>query len=167
MKHEVSPSPDKPKVSSKKGLIGPKEKNFFVKHVTSSKPKSLARKKCPSPDISGGLTALRNRDLLIVRRTGTSFKIKSSTLKQVASLESAEGFKGKSNSNGKIGKRAGAFIVTLKKVLSSLRASLSPKPSLRRVASLKAWKNMPVNIVSPLKNQNKIRKAQPKPLSRK
>ncbi|XP_009365839.2 uncharacterized protein LOC103955669 [Pyrus x bretschneideri] len=165
MKQEVSPSPDKLEVSSKKGSIGPKEKNLFVKHVTSSKPKSLAVKEFPSPDISGGLTALRNRDSLIVRRTGTSFKIKSSALKQVSSPESAGGFKGKSNSDGKIGKRAGASVVTLKKVLPSPRTSLSPKPSLRGVASLKARKNRPVNVVSPLKNQN--RKAQPKQVNDK
>ncbi|KAM1009748.1 hypothetical protein FF1_045144 [Malus domestica] len=167
MKQAVSPSPDKLEVSSKKGSKGPKEKNLFVKHVTSSKPKSLAVKEFPSPDISGGLTALRNRDSLIVRRTGTSFKIRSSALKQVSSPESAGGFKGKSNSDGKIGKRAGASVVTLKKVLPSPRASLSPKPSLRSAASLKAQKNRPVNVVSPLKNQNKIRKAQPKQVNDK
>ncbi|XP_050135674.1 uncharacterized protein LOC126611428 isoform X1 [Malus sylvestris] len=162
MKQEVSPSPDKLEVSSKNGSIGPKEKNLSVKHVTCSKPKSLAVKEVPSPDTSRGLTAPRNRNSMIGQRTGTSFKIKSSALKQVSSPESAGGLKGKSNSDGKIGKRTGASLVTLKRVLSSPRASLSPKPSLRRVASLKARQNRPVNVVSPLKNQNKTRKAQPK-----
>ncbi|KAB2610346.1 hypothetical protein D8674_018378 [Pyrus ussuriensis x Pyrus communis] len=148
MKQEVSPSPDKLEVSSKNGSIGLKEKNLSAKHVTSSKPKSLAVKELPSPDTSGGLTAPRNRNSMIGQRTGTSFKIKSSALKKVSS-ESAGGLKGKSNSDGKIGKGAGASLVTLKRVLS-------------RVASLKARKNRPVNVVSPLKNQNKTRKAQPK-----
>ncbi|XP_018503852.2 uncharacterized protein LOC103951007 [Pyrus x bretschneideri] len=161
MKQEVSPSPDKLEVSSKNGSIGLKEKNLSAKHVTSSKRKSLAVKELPSPDTSGGLTAPRNRNSMIGQRTGTSFKIKSSALKKVSS-ESAGGLKGKSNSDGKIGKGAGASLVTLKRVLSSPRASLSTKPSLRRVASLKARKNRPVNVVSPLKNQNKTRKAQPK-----
>nr|XP_028963418.1 uncharacterized protein LOC103404491 [Malus domestica] len=139
------------------------------KPIVSAVPKTMKQAVSPSPDKLEfrRFNCYENRDSLIVRRTGTSFKIRSSALKQVSSPESAGGFKGKSNSDGKIGKRAGASVVTLKKVLPSPRASLSPKPSLRSVAILKAQKNRPVNVVSPLKNQNKIRKAQPKQVNDK
>ncbi|PQP99117.1 uncharacterized protein Pyn_33043 [Prunus yedoensis var. nudiflora] len=134
MKQEVSSSPDKLEVSSKKGSIKLKDKSLSAKHVTSSKPKSFVVKELSSPDTSGGSSALRSGDLKIGQRTGTSLKPKSLALKQMSSPESSG-------------------------------APMSPRPSLRKVASVKAQKNRTVKVVSPLKNHNKIRKAKPKQLN--
>ncbi|BFG26592.1 hypothetical protein CerSpe_128650 [Prunus speciosa] len=165
MKQEVSSSPDKLEVSSKKGSIKLKDKSLSAKHVTSLKPKSFVVKELSSPDTSGGSSALRSGDLKIGQRTGTSLKPKSLALKQMSSPESSGGLKGQRNSDVKISKRAGTPIVALKKVSVPPTAPMSPRPSLRRVASLKAQKNRTVKVVSPLKNHNKIRKAKPKQLN--
>ncbi|CAB4274855.1 unnamed protein product [Prunus armeniaca] len=165
MKQEVSSSPDKLEVSSKKGSIKLKDKSLSAKHVTSSKPKSFVVKELSSPDTSGGSSALRSGDLKIGQRTGTSLKPKSLALKQMSSPESSGGLKGQRNSDVKISKRARTPIVALKKVLVPPTAPMSPRPSLRRVASLKTQKNKTVKVVSPLKNHNKIRKAKPKQLN--
>lgn len=165
MKQEVSSSPDKLEVSSKKGSIKLKDKSLSAKHVTSSKPKSFVVKELSCPDTSGGSSALRSGDLKIGQRTGTSLKPKSLALKQMSSPESSGGLKGQRNSDVKISKRAGTPIVALKKVLVPPTAPMSPRPSLRRVASLKTQKNKTVKVVSPLKNHNKIRKAKPKQLN--
>ncbi|CAB4305281.1 unnamed protein product [Prunus armeniaca] len=165
MKQEVSSSPDKLEVSSKKGSIKLKDKSLSAKHVTSSKPKSFVVKELFSPDTSGGSSALRSGDLKIGQRTGTSLKPKSLALKQMSSPESSGGLKGQRNSDVKISKRARTPIVALKKVLVPPTAPMSPRPSLRRVASLKTQKNKTVKVVSPLKNHNKIRKAKPKQLN--
>ncbi|XP_008230839.1 PREDICTED: uncharacterized protein LOC103330074 [Prunus mume] len=165
MKQEVSSSPDKLEVSSKKGSIKLKDKSFSAKHVTSSKPKSFVVKELSSSDTSGGSSALRSGDLKIGQRTGTSLKPKSLALKQMSSPESSGGLKGQRNSDVKISKRAGTPIVALKKVLLPPTTPMSPRPSLRRVASLKTQKNKTLKVVSPLKNHNKIRKAKPKQLN--
>ncbi|KAL6287783.1 hypothetical protein ACE6H2_012173 [Prunus campanulata] len=165
MKQEVSSSPDKLEVSSKEGSIKLKEKSLSAKHVMSSKPKSFVVKELSSPDTSGGSSALRSGDLKIGQRTGTSLKPKSLALKQMSSPESSGSLKGQRNSDVKISKRAGTPIVALKKVLVPPTAPMSPRPSLRRVASLKAQKNRTVKVVSPLKNHSKIRKAKPKQLN--
>lgn len=165
MKQEVSSSPDKLEVSSKKGSIKLKDKSLSAKHVTSSKPKSFVVKELSSPDTSGGSSALRSGDLKIGQRTGTSLKPKSLALKQMSSPESSGGLKGQRNSDVKISKRARTPIVALKKVLVPPTAPMSPRPSLRRVASLKTQKNKTVKVVSPLKNHHKIRKAKPKQLN--
>lgn len=165
MKQEVSSSPDKLEVSSKKGSIKLKDKSLSAKHVTSSKPKSFVVKELFSPDTSGGSSALRSGDLKIGQRTGTSLKPKSLALKQMSSPESSGGLKGQRNSDVKISKRARTPIVALKKVLVPPTAPMSPRPSLRRVASLKTQKNKTVKVVSPLKNHHKIRKAKPKQLN--
>ncbi|KAK9924980.1 hypothetical protein M0R45_033321 [Rubus argutus] len=165
VKQEVSSSPEKLEVSSMKGWTRPKEKNLSTKHVTSSKPKSLIMKELSSPDTSGGSKGLQNSNLKVGQRTVTSLKPKSMAAKQISSLESSGGVNGRRNSDVKIGKRAGTPLVSLKKVLVPPTGSLAPKPSVRRVASLKAQKNRDVTVTSPLKNQNKIGKVQPKQLN--
>ncbi|KAM5581282.1 hypothetical protein ABKV19_010484 [Rosa sericea] len=154
VKQEVSSSPEKLKVSSKKGWTKLKEKDLSTKHVTSSKPKSLTTKELSSPDTSGGSEGIRNSNSKVGQRTVTSLKPKSLAAKQISSLDSSGGLNGDRKSEAKIGKRAGTSFVALKKVLVPPTGSLSPKPSLRRAPSLKAQDR---NVkVTPLKNQNKI-----------
>ncbi|KAL6139800.1 hypothetical protein ACLB2K_058101 [Fragaria x ananassa] len=156
VKQEVSSSPEKLKVSAKKGWTKLKEKDLSTKHVTSSKPKSLATKELSSPDTSGGSKGIRNSNSKESQRTVTSLKPNSLAANQISSLDSSGGLNGLRKSEVKMGKKAGTSLVTFKKVLVPPTGSLSPKPSLRRVASLKA-QNRNVKV-TPLKNQNKIEK---------
>lgn len=156
VKQEVSSSPEKLKVSAKKGWTKLKEKDLSTKHVTSSKPKSLATKELSSPDTSGGSKGIRNSNSKESQRTVTSLKPNSLAANQISSLDSSGGLNGLRKSEVKMGKKAGTSLVTFKKVLVPPTGSLSPKPSLRRVASLKA-QNRNVKV-TPLKNQNKIGK---------
>ncbi|XP_004304256.1 PREDICTED: uncharacterized protein DDB_G0284459-like isoform X1 [Fragaria vesca subsp. vesca] len=156
VKQEVSSSPEKLKVSAKKGWTKLKEKDLSTKHVTSSKPKSLATKELSSTDTSGGSKGIRNSNSKESQRTVTSLKPNSLAANQISSLDSSGGLNGLRKSEVKMGKKAGTSLVTLKKVLVPPTGSLSPKPSLRRVASLKA-QNRNVKV-TPLKNQNKIGK---------
>lgn len=89
----------------------------------------------------------------------TSTKPKSATVKLLSSPESSGRLN--SNSDTRIGKRTGTSRVALKKVPASSTASLSPRPSLSRVASLnrKQWNIK--KAASPLLSHNKIRKAEP------
>ncbi|KAH0969022.1 hypothetical protein GBA52_029121 [Prunus armeniaca] len=138
MKQEVSSSPDKLEVSSKKGSIKLKDK----------------MKELSSPDTSGGSSALRSGDLKIGQRTGTSLKPKSLALKQMSSPESSgDKQEGKNAHSG------------FEESIGAPNSTNVPRPSLRRVASLKTQKNKTVKVVSPLKNHNKIRKAKPKQLN--
>lgn len=156
VKQEVSSSPEKLKVSAKKGWTNLKEKDLSTKHVISLKPKSLATKELSSPDTSGGSKGIRNSNSKESQRTVTSLKPNSLAANQISSLDSSGGLNGLRKSEVKMGKKAGTSLVTLKKVLVPPTGSLSPKPSLRRVASLKA-QNRNVKV-TPLKNQNKIGK---------
>ncbi|KAL6135562.1 hypothetical protein ACLB2K_067789 [Fragaria x ananassa] len=160
VKQEVSSSPEKLKVSAKKDWTKLKEKDLSTKHVTSSKPKSLAKslatKELSSPDTSGGSKEIRNSNSRESQRTVTSLKPNSLAANQISSLDSSGGLNGLRKSEVKMGKKAGTSLVSLKKVLVPPTGSLSPKPSLRRVASLKA-QNRNVKV-TPLKNQNKIGK---------
>ncbi|KAL6136564.1 hypothetical protein ACLB2K_061859 [Fragaria x ananassa] len=156
VKQEVSSSPEKLKVSAKKGWINLKEKDLSTKHVISLKPKSLATKELSSPDTSGGSKGIRNSNSKEIQRTVTSLKPNSLAANQISSLDSSGGLNGLRKSEVKMVKKAGTSLGTLKKVLVPPTGSLSPKPSLRRVASLKA-QNRNVKV-TPLKNQNKIGK---------
>ncbi|KAF8389752.1 hypothetical protein HHK36_024271 [Tetracentron sinense] len=66
------------------------------------------------------------------------------------------------NSDAKIGQNMGASKIGEKKLFVPLTASLSPKPFVNKAASLNAIKYKNPKVVSPLKNQNGIRKAEPK-----
>lgn len=156
VKQEVSSSPEKLKVSAKKGWTNLKEKDLSTKHVISLKPKSLATKELSSPDTSGGSKGIRNSNSKESQRTVTSLKPNSLAANQISSLDSSGGLNGLRKSEVKMVKKAGTSLGTLKKVLVPPTGSLSPKPSLRRVASLKA-QNRNVKV-TPLKNQNKIGK---------
>ncbi|KAF3444830.1 hypothetical protein FNV43_RR14523 [Rhamnella rubrinervis] len=94
----------------------------------------------------------------------TSLKPKSVTKKPISSPELPGGLKG--NSDMKISKRTGISLVVVKKELKSPTTSVSPvspKPSVSRVASLNARKQWNLKkVVSPLKNQKKIKTPEPK-----
>ncbi|XP_050381571.1 uncharacterized protein LOC126798604 [Argentina anserina] len=149
MKQEVSSSHEKLKASSRIDWAKVKEKDLSKKHVTSSKAKSLATKELSSPDTSGGSKGIRNSNSKVGQRAVTA--------KQISSIDSSGGLSGHRKIEVKVGKRAGTSLAALKKVLLPPTGSLSPRPSPRRVASLKA-QNRNVNVTSPLQNQNKIGK---------
>lgn len=85
----------------------------------------------------------------------TPVKLKPMAVKPLASPDPLKGSSGRRNSDINIGPKTG-----ISKVLVSPAARLSPKHSVD-VASLDARKNRSLDVVSPLKNQNRIRKAEP------
>ncbi|XWS32934.1 hypothetical protein CRYUN_Cryun22dG0033400 [Craigia yunnanensis] len=92
----------------------------------------------------------------------TSLKLKSQA-RNIPSSAPSEGLSVRRNSgisDMKMGKRIVTSKVAVKKALASPRASLSPRPSLIRATSLNAIKNRKLKVVSPQKNQNKIKNAE-------
>ncbi|XWS44364.1 hypothetical protein CRYUN_Cryun15aG0038800 [Craigia yunnanensis] len=90
----------------------------------------------------------------------TSLKLKSQAENLLSSSVPSKGLSVRRNSgisDMKMGKRTVTSKVAVKKALALPRSSLSPRPSLIRATSLNARKNRNLKVVSPLKNQNKIK----------
>ena len=147
MKAEMSSSPKKVEASSRKGSSKAKDLNLSAKHATPLKPKSVAVKPMSSPNSSGGISGLRKSDVKIGKMMGT---LKVAVKKALASPQASL------SSNSSVNR------VAVKKGLASTRASLSSNSSVNRVANSNERKLRNKKVVSPLMNQNKIRKAEPK-----
>lgn len=103
----------------------------------------------------------RPKEKNLAAKQSTSPKPKSVTKKAMSSPESLGGLH--VDSKVKIGKRTGTSEVQAKKVLTSPRNSVSPKPSVSRVASLNSRKRWSLKkVLSPLKSQNNIKRTEPK-----
>lgn len=125
----------------------------IIKHEVSSSTEKL--------EISSrqGLSKAKEKNLSA--KSSTSLKLKSVTAKRMSSPDSSGGLNG--NSDVKMGKRTGISKVVVKKVLTSPTASVSPKPSVSRVASLNSRMHWNLKkVVSPLKAQNKLKRPEPK-----
>ena len=147
MKAEMSSSPKKVEASLRKGSSKAKDVNLSAKQATPLKPKSVAVKPLSSPNSSGGISGLRKSDVKIGKMTGT---LKVAVKKALASPQVSL------SSNSSVNR------VAVKKGLASTRASLSSNSSVNRVANSNERKLRNKKVVSPLMNQNKIRKAEPK-----
>ena len=147
MKAEMSSSPKKVEASLRKGSSKAKDVNLSAKQATPLKPKSVAVKPMSSPNSSGGISGLRKSDVKIGKMTGT---LKVAVKKALASPQDSL------SSNSSVNR------VAVKKGLASTRASLSSNSSVNRVANSNERKLRNKKVVSPLMNQNKIRKAEPK-----
>ncbi|GMN42157.1 hypothetical protein TIFTF001_011385 [Ficus carica] len=155
--------------SLKRDLIAEKKKTSLVKleGEPSSKPyayetlKSIRQK----ASLSGKLEVSSKKGFTEAKlknpsgKHATSLKSKSATVKPLSSGESFGALNG--NGDMKIGKRTGISRVALKKVQVSPTASMSPKSSQGRVASLNMKHRSVKKVVSPLKSNNKIRNAEP------
>ncbi|XP_059670403.1 uncharacterized protein LOC132315958 isoform X2 [Cornus florida] len=128
----VKPKPVRVKITQKEKKI-----DLSAKRAPSLKPKPVTVKPLSSSDTSGGLN---------VRRT--------SDVKQRKLTE-------KRNSDIKIGKNNGTPKAAVKKVLAARTVSLSPKVFVNRPINLNARNSRSPKLVSPLKDQNRIRKAKP------
>ena len=147
MKAEMSSSPKKVEASLRKGSSKVKDVNLSAKQATPLKPKSVAVKPMSSPNSSGGISGLRKSDVKIGKMTGT---LKVAVKKALASPQASL------SSNSSVNR------VAVKKALASPQVSLSSNSSVNRVANSNERKLRNKKVVSPLMNQNKIRKAEPK-----
>ncbi|XP_057481825.1 uncharacterized protein LOC130768747 isoform X1 [Actinidia eriantha] len=93
-----------------------------------------------------------------------SVKPKTMGVKPLSSPETSAGLKGRNNSEMKISRKIGSSKAAVTKVLASPVSSLSPRPSINRNVSLNVKKYRSLKLLSPLKDQNRIRKAEPKQL---
>ena len=173
IKQEVSTkSPDSQNPGDSKFLAEVK-KTSGVKFKSSSYSKTHKsdNRKTTKPEVSSSSEKVevsskkgssKAKDLNLSAKHATSLKPKSMTVKSMSSPNSSGGISGLRKSDIKIGKMTGASKVTVKKALASPRGSLSLDSSVNRVASSNERKHRNLKVASPLMNQNKIRKAEPK-----
>ncbi|XP_057492235.1 uncharacterized protein LOC130777824 [Actinidia eriantha] len=109
-------------------------------------------------------TAQSEKKKIFPGKHAPSVKPKTMTVKPLSSPETSAGLKGRNNSEIKISKKIGSSKVSVKKVLESPVPSLSPRPSINRTVSLNVKKYRSLKLLSPLKDQNRIRKTEPKQL---
>ncbi|KAF8408169.1 hypothetical protein HHK36_007311 [Tetracentron sinense] len=148
---KLKPSPgSKTQFPDKTKIIKLPDKPKIIKLPDRSK---IIKREVPSPAkkvvISTTQASLAGEKRVVSAKRSTDLKPKPVAVKPTPSpLNPSGDLSGRKNSDVK------------KKVLVPPRTSLSPKPSVNRVTSLNARKNL--KVVSPLKNQNRIRKAEPK-----
>ena len=169
MKAEMSSSPKKVEASLRKGSSKAKDVNLSAKQATPLKPKSVAVKPMSSPNSSGGISGLRKSDVKIGKMTGTlKVAVKKALASPQASLSSNSSVnrvavkKALASPQVSLSSNSSVNRVAVKKGLASTRASLSSNSSVNRVANSNERKLRNKKVVSPLMNQNKIRKAEPK-----
>ncbi|KAJ4973135.1 hypothetical protein NE237_006309 [Protea cynaroides] len=161
-KRELSPkqalSPTRKfEVSPKQTSSPAKRNNASTKPGSRSKPKSIAAKPCPPLGLSGGTGGKRNSDPKILKKVATSKIDEKKTLRPpIASVSRKPSVRRDLSLNTR------KYKIEEKKSLRPPVAYVSPKPSVSRVLSLNMKKYRSVKAVSSLKNQNKVKKAEPK-----
>ncbi|KAL5582213.1 hypothetical protein UlMin_014655 [Ulmus minor] len=144
-------------------LIERKKTPFAKPNVTPSSkshlyntPKTLKQESSPSEklEVSSKPASTEAKGKNLSAKRSTSLKPKSSMVKPLSFS--------KSFNEMKTEKRTGNTKVAVKKVLESPTASLSPRSSLNRLASTNERKPRSLKKVVPLKNQNKIKVAEPR-----
>ncbi|CAL5370706.1 unnamed protein product [Camellia sinensis] len=167
-KKEVSSPSKKVDVSSRQAssneekIAQNEQKKNLSEKSTLVKLKTMTVKLSSSTDASGGLIGGKNSEIKVAKQTGTSkAAVKKKIASPVASL-SPKPSSGRRSSEIKVSRQAGTSKAAAKTILESPAASLSPKRSINRVVSLNVQKYRNVKLVSPLKDQNRIRKSEPK-----
>ncbi|KAJ1398756.1 Calmodulin-binding domain, plant [Sesbania bispinosa] len=141
---------ENPSKSTAKKVENPSKSTSKVK--TSSKPTSKI------VGTSSQLSPLKVKETKLSEKRVTSLNSNGVTRKQISSKHSSDGSGGQRNSEIKMEKGAGSSKAASKKLMAPLRALSSPKPSLKRVASLNSRKHKSLKIVSHLKNHRAARK---------
>lgn len=167
-KKEVSSPSKKVDVSSRQAssneekIAQNEQKKNLSEKSTLVKLKTMTVKLSSSTDASGGLIGRKNSEIKVAKQTGTSkAAVKKKIASPVASL-SPKPSSGRRSSEIKVSRQAGTSKAAAKTILESPAASLSPKRSINRVVSLNVQKYRSMKLVSPLKDQNRIRKSEPK-----
>ncbi|CAK9162973.1 unnamed protein product [Ilex paraguariensis] len=131
-------SPDSPEIVKQKILLPSKKNDVSLKRDSSNEKMAENVKK------ANNLSAKR---ATIISVTAPS------------SHPNSSGSNGRTKSDTKIGKKMGTAKVS---VLAPPIGSLSPRPRVNGVVSLNARKQRSMALVSPLKDQNRIRNSKPK-----
>ncbi|KAK3026207.1 hypothetical protein RJ639_040492 [Escallonia herrerae] len=190
MPKRITPPPSDKTIS--KGTVFPaeREKTAVAKvkpsigsKADSPNPPEIIKREILLPAKKAEVSS--KQDSLFKKRIETEMKVtspakrfpavkqKSLVAKPLSSSDVLAGFDGKRNSDIKLGKRtetpkaAGKKVpsppkAAVKKVLSPPKASVSSKQSASRIVSVNARKCRNLKLVTPLKEQNSRRKAEPK-----
>ncbi|KAM7516730.1 hypothetical protein LguiA_006313 [Lonicera macranthoides] len=146
--HSKTHSPDPPEVIKREIMLPSK------KVEASSKQRPLNIKK------------VMENEMKMISSTKRSPAAKTKpapvSVKPSSSLNVSVGLINRRKSEIKSGKLPGRSIMTVKKIRAPPTASLSPKPSVSRVVSLNPRKTSSLKVVPPLKDQNVIKKAEPR-----
>lgn len=154
---EVSSSSEKVNVSSRNVSSKCKETNAWSKNANSMKLKSPVKRPLSLPDHLGGLSGGRNGDVNTGKKMGQpKVAVKKPLTSPRLSLPSLKASFSPNPSKIAV-KKAPA---SPRLPLAPARVSLSPKPSVCRIASLNSRKHKNVKVMSPLKNQGKVKKAE-------
>ncbi|ESW23280.1 hypothetical protein PHAVU_004G033600 [Phaseolus vulgaris] len=114
---------------------------------TSSKPTSNVVK------TSSPLSSIKGKEAKLSEKRTTSLNLSSARKKQISSMNSSDGDVSQRYNKIKMEKGATSSKAGSKKLMSPQKALLSPRPSLRRVASINSRKLKSLKIASHLKNQ--------------
>ncbi|KAK7365044.1 hypothetical protein VNO80_13817 [Phaseolus coccineus] len=114
---------------------------------TSSKPSSNVVK------TSSPLSSIKGKESKLSEKRMTSLNLSSARKKQISSMNSLDGDGSQKYNKIKMEKGATSSKASSKKLMSPQKALLSPRPSLRRVASINSRKLKSLKIASHLKNQ--------------
>ncbi|XP_027358379.1 uncharacterized protein LOC113867323 isoform X2 [Abrus precatorius] len=141
-----------PLKSTSNKVANPSKSTSKVK--TSSKPTSNL------VETSSQLSFLKGKETKLSEKSVTTLNTSNVRRKQVSSTNSSEGFDGPKNSKIKMVKGASSSKEASRKLITPLRTLSSPRPSLKRVASINSRKPKSLKIVSHLKNQQTAKKVE-------
>ncbi|KAF8399553.1 hypothetical protein HHK36_015420 [Tetracentron sinense] len=156
----------------KDATLARREKKLVVKLKPSSGSKTqlpdkskIVKREISSPAkkvyVSATHSLLVAKETAVSAKHATALKPNAVAANQSSSpLNLSGGLSGRRSSDVKIGKNMGTSKIGGQKILLLPTASLSPKPSVNRVASFNTGKNP--KIVPSLNNQNGIKNAEPK-----
>ncbi|XP_077216745.1 uncharacterized protein LOC143851276 [Tasmannia lanceolata] len=149
---------DKPRTIKQKALSPGKKIDIHVKPVIASKLKPVAAKSLSPLSLSGGRSGRRNSENSPSNLSGSLSGGRNNPSNQ---FNRSGGVSDRRNSGGKLVNNVSLLKVGERKALKPPLASLSPKPIVNGVASLKPVKHRDVKAAFPMNNQNKVRKAEP------
>ncbi|XP_061365412.1 uncharacterized protein LOC133308742 [Gastrolobium bilobum] len=127
---------------------------------STSQFKTTSKSTSKMVETSSQLSSSKGKVMKLSEKRVTSLNPNDVTRKQKSSMNSSEGFGGQRNSEIRMEKGAASSKIASRKLMAPLRALSSPKPSLKRVASINSRKHKSLKIVSPLKNQQTARKVE-------
>lgn len=127
---------------------------------STSKVKTSSKSTSKMMGTSSQLSSLNGKEMKLSEKHVTSLNSSRVTRKKLSSMNSSEGFGDQRNSVIKMEKGVASSKAAPRKLMAPFKALSSPRPSLKRVASINARKHKSLKIVSHLRNQRTARKVE-------
>lgn len=125
---------------------------------STSKVKTLPKSTSKMVGASSQLSSLNGKEMNLSRKRVSS--LNHVTRKQISSTNSSEGSGNQKSSEIKMEKRVASSKEASRKLIAPSKALSSPKPSLKRVVSIKSRKPNSLKIVSHLRSQQTSKKVE-------